>query len=87
MKQSTYVALITALMWGSSWCEPTQEAVLEAMERATRFFRTEIATEGGYLWRYKEDLSMRQGEGRATETQIWIQPPGTPSVGMTLLNA
>ena len=87
MKRSTYVALITALMWGSSWCEPTQEVVLEAMERATRFFRTEIATEGGYLWRYKEDLSMRQGEGRATETQIWIQPPGTPSVGMTLLNA
>ncbi len=28
---------------------------------------------------------MREGEGRATESQVWLQPPGTPSVGDALL--
>jgi len=57
------------------------------MRRASEFFRTKISTEGGYLWRYSEDLSLREGEGTATDTMIWVQPPGTPSVGMVLLTA
>jgi len=64
-----------------------KQDVIGAMSRATQFFRSEIATEGGYLWQYSEDLSMRQGEGRATDTVIWIQPPGTPEVGMVFLDA
>ena len=68
------------------------EATLKAsaaksLRRATEFFRTKIATEGGYLWRYSEDLTLREGEGDATDTTIWIQPPGTPSVGMVYLTA
>jgi hypothetical protein len=63
-----------------------RQDVIEAVGRATQFFRSEIATEGGYLWQYSEDLSMRQGEGRATDTVIWIQPPGTPEVGMVFLD-
>ena len=58
-----------------------------AMSRAATYFRTEIATHGGYLWRYKEDLSQREGEGRATPSQVWVQPPGTPSVGFAFLRA
>lgn len=46
-----------------------------------------MATEGGWLWRYQEDLSERWGENQATATQIWVQPPGTPSVGLTLIEA
>lgn len=46
-----------------------------------------IATEGGYLWRYSPDLKTRAGENDATDTQIWIQPPGTPSMGMAFLRA
>lgn len=57
------------------------------MRRATEFFRTQVSTEGGYLWRYSEDLSDREGEGTATDTMIWVQPPGTPSVGMVFLTA
>ena len=30
---------------------------------------------------------MREGEGTATDTMIWVQPPGTPSVGMAFLTA
>ncbi len=68
------------------------EAVLKdkcakTMRRATDFFRTQVSTEGGYLWRYSEDLSLREGEGKATNTMVWVQPPGTPSVGMVYLTA
>ena len=59
----------------------------ESLHRATEFFRTKIATEGGYLWRYSEDLTLREGEGDATAATIWVQPPGTPSVGMVYLTA
>ncbi len=59
----------------------------EALRRATEFFTTQVATEGGYLWRYSEDLERREGEGRASDTTVWVQPPGTPSVGMALVRA
>lgn len=57
-----------------------------AMTRATTFMRS-IAAEGGYLWRYSPDLKERAGENVATPTQIWVQPPGTPSMGMAFLRA
>ena len=49
------------------------------MEKATAFMRS-ISAEGGYLWRYSPDLKERSGEVAATPTQIWVQPPGTPSM-------
>ena len=64
-----------------------KEQAAKAMRRAADFFRTQVSTEGGYLWRYSEDLSLREGEGTATDTMIWVQPPGTPSVGMVFLTA
>ncbi|MCX7825625.1 MAG: hypothetical protein N2689_08700, partial [Verrucomicrobiae bacterium] len=51
-----------------------------ALEKAVAFFTGKGATHGGYLWEYTADLKQRWCEGRATETQIWLQPPGTPSV-------
>ncbi|UCH34189.1 MAG: hypothetical protein JSV65_16865 [Armatimonadota bacterium] len=71
--------------------EPAQEelvnAAREAMRRAVRYFTAEVATHGGYLWSYSEDLTQREGEGKATPTQIWVQPPGTPAVGFAYLRA
>ena len=46
-----------------------------------------VSTEGGYLWRYSEDLKTREGEGRADEHTVWVQPPGTPTVGLAFLEA
>jgi PelA/Pel-15E family pectate lyase len=57
-----------------------------ALHRAAVYL-TSIATRGGYVWEYTLDLKRRWGEGEATESQIWVQPPGTPSVGMALLRA
>jgi hypothetical protein len=57
-----------------------------ALSKATSAYRS-ISTEGGYLWRYSADLTQRFGEGAATATQVWVQPPGTPAVGMAFLRA
>ncbi len=65
---------------------PLPAQTRDALARATGFLRS-ISTDGGYLWRYSLDLKERDGENAATETQIWIQPPGTPSVGMAFLRA
>ena len=59
----------------------------EGLKKACKFFVDEVSTEGGYLWRYSEDLKTREGEGKANATTVWVQPPGTPSVGLALLDA
>lgn len=66
---------------------PLRDQAARALRQATEFFRTHVSTEGGYLWRYSEDLSKQEGEGKASATTIWVQPPGTPSVGMAYLGA
>ena len=57
------------------------------MHEAASFFRTKVASHGGYVYYYSPDLSRRWGEGVATADQIWVQPPGTPTVGMAYLKA
>ena len=67
--------------------EVLHRAAVETMVKATRYFRSQVATNGGYLWLYQSDFTRRQGEGIASPTTIWVQPPGTPSVGMAFLQA
>jgi hypothetical protein len=57
------------------------------MKRAVTFFTEQVSAEGGYLWRYSEDLALREGEEKATSTTAWLQPPGTPAVGEAYLAA
>ncbi len=66
---------------------PSREEAARALRRAVRYFREKVATRGGYLWEYSSDLKERRGEGKATASQIWVQPPGTPSVGLAYLRA
>jgi hypothetical protein len=58
-----------------------------AMLRAVAFFRGEVSEEGGYVWRYSADLAKREGEGRVDGRAVWVQPPGTPAVGLAMLAA
>ena len=67
--------------------EVLHQAAVETMVKATRYFRGQVATNGGYLWLYQSDFTRREGEGIASPTTIWVQPPGTPSVGMAFLQA
>lgn len=66
---------------------PTHEEATAAMHRAVAFFRTHCSAEGGYVYRLSADLSLREGEGAVGSTTAWIQPPGTPAVGMAYLDA
>ena len=60
---------------------------IDAMKKAAQYYRGEVATHGGYVYHYSLDLSQRWGEGVASKDQIWVQPPGTPTVGMAYLKA
>jgi len=64
----------------------TPDAAAKALKRAVEFFRTQVAVEGGYVYVVSEDLKQREGEVTATAKQIWIQPPGTPAVGLAYLD-
>lgn len=64
-----------------------REQAIAAMHKAAVFYRTKVASHGGYIYYYSVDLKQRWGEGVATPDQIWVQPPGTPTVGMAYLKA
>ncbi len=64
-----------------------KEEVVIAIKRSAEFFLKEVATKGGYLFYYKSDFTMRQGEEVASPSMIWVQPPGTPAVGMAFYEA
>jgi PelA/Pel-15E family pectate lyase len=66
---------------------PAMAETLDAMKRATRFMVEKVAYKGGYVWSYLPDLSRRWGEMEAYPTMIWIQPPGTATMGHVFLDA
>lgn len=59
----------------------------QTLHKATALLRS-IATEGGYVYLYDtNDPARRTAERPATVTQITMQPPGTPAMGATFLQA
>ena len=58
-----------------------------ALRRAVIFFTQKVASHGGYVYRYSADLAKREGEGKTGPDTVWVQPPGTPAVGMAYLDA
>ncbi len=66
---------------------PTRDEAVAALKKAVTFFRDKVSAEGGYVWHYSEDFSLREGEEKTTATQAWLQPPGTPAVGEAYLAA
>jgi len=66
---------------------PGRAQILDAMKRATTFMTEKVSTNGGFVWTYLPDLSRRWGELEARDTQIWIQPPGTATMGHLFLDA
>ncbi len=67
--------------------QPARKDVEAEMKRATQFMVDKVAYRGGYLWNYLPDFSRRWGEMEARETMIWLQPPGTSSMGHVFLDA
>lgn len=60
---------------------------LRALKQAATFYRTKVASHSGYVYYYSFDLTQRWGEGKASADTIFVQPPGTPTVGMAYLKA
>jgi len=57
------------------------------MKTATRFMVERVAYQGGYVWSYTADMKRRWGELEAKPTMIWVQPPGTGTMGHLFLDA
>ena len=65
----------------------TRNQAVDALHRAVGFFREHASAGGGYIYALSADLSKREGEGVVGPTTAWIEPPGTPAVGMAYLEA
>lgn len=88
---ATVAATVAAVLVGVDGVaadEPlTRKEAEVALKKAVAFFRENVSAEGGYLWRYSADLKGREGERTAGKNTVWVQPPGTPTVGDAFLTA
>lgn len=101
MKPRTLIALACTLGmlpalaaggWASEAGAPLKEQALAALKKAATFYRSRVAVHGGYVYHYTLDpnsmeIKERWGEGPASPDQVWVQPPGTPTVGLAYLRA
>lgn len=59
----------------------------QALRKAATYLREHVARHNGYVYYYSLDLQQRWGEGQAAADTIFVQPPGTPTVGLAYLRA
>ncbi|MDR7089155.1 pectate lyase [Cellvibrio fibrivorans] len=57
------------------------------MKTASQFMLEKVSYRGGFVWSYLPDFSRQWGELEARRSMIWMQPPGTASVGHLFLDA
>lgn len=79
-------AFVVALVASDRLVAVDRLTVLSAAKQATTFLTDHVSTQGGYLWRYSADLSLKEGEGVVTSPTIWVQPPGTPLLGEAFID-
>jgi len=60
--------------------------VEQSLEKGIALMQS-LAIEGGYVFHYTMDGKEKWGEGKTDDRTIEVQPPGTPSVGMSFLRA
>lgn len=83
-------ASVAAFLAGPAAAAPRRtqlSTAVAAMRRATRFMTDKVAVRGGYVWTCLPDFSRRWGEMEAKPTMVWVQPPGTATVGHAFLDA
>ncbi|HEY7502442.1 MAG TPA: pectate lyase [Vicinamibacterales bacterium] len=64
-----------------------RERARASLRKAVEFYRTKVATEGGYHFAYAEDLSYGRSEMSEGPTRVEIQRDGTPLVALAYLDA
>lgn len=82
-----FLAFWLVLLPVAAQAQPDRAEVERTMRRATEYMVEHVSTEGGYVWSYLPDMSRRWGEAEAYPTMIWIQPPGTATMGQLFLDA
>ena len=87
MLMATGLAAIATPVLAQTGAPADRGAIVAAMKRAAAFMTDEAAVEGGYVWTYLPDFSRRWGELEAAPTMIWVQPPGTGTMGHCFLDA
>jgi len=92
MRKAAFCMVLLTLV-GHGRAAPASDSLVAetktAMRKAADYFRS-ISTNGGYVGIYSLDLQKRYGESfyeRARPTEIWVQPPGTPTIGQCYLRA
>ena len=83
----TALACLLAIGLAAPAAAQDRAAIERTMKRATTFMVEEVATNGGYVWSYLPDRSRRWGEMEAFPSMVWVQPPGTPTMGHLFLDA
>ena len=89
IKTCSLLALLTFITI-QQICSQNSKLVQEAeqtMLSSTQYMVEKISTNGGYVWYYLPDFSRQWGEMEAYKTMIWLQNPGTTSMGHLLLDA
>lgn len=81
------LALLSLLVAVPAASQPQREEIVQTMRRATRFMTERVADGGGYVWYYLPDMSRRWGEMEAERGMIWVQAPGTATMGHLFLDA
>ena len=89
IKTCTCIALFALIANQNSWAQNTKlvKEAEQTMLRSTRYMVEKVSTNGGYVWYYLPDFSRRWGEMEAYKTMIWLQNPGTVSIGNLFLEA
>lgn len=71
---------------GANILQPSElETVREKLRQAVVFYASKTARHGGYVYQYSADLAKSEGEGVTGPDTAWVQPPGTPAVGLAML--
>ncbi|HOO98222.1 MAG TPA: pectate lyase [Bacteroidales bacterium] len=88
-KKIICILFISILLCQQSFAQrkDLKNEVNQTMMKATRYMVETVSTNGGYVWFYLPDFSRRWGEMEAFKTMIWVQSPGTVSMGHLFLDA
>lgn len=81
------VAATAALAQPTYADDSVERDVRQALDRAVSFYAQNASKHGGYVWRYSKDFTLSEGEAETDADTVWVQPPGTPTVGEAFLDA
>ncbi len=81
------LSCLSVLSVANLQADDPREQIVAALDKAISFYQQNCSKFGGYDYRYSIDFSLTEGEGETDKNTIWVQPPGTPAVGLAMLEA